>query len=681
MSVSASTGDFDNYTKLLEHLRNVLVVRPKSGELNGARKQAEQAALSAPRIEDRARFCHILAQHFVNHGEINPALHWINEAVRLSSGHPRMEALTAYYHASILHRAGRSSEALEIIEPLSNLSPEEDLSLASRITTVRAGIFDSLGRIEDAENSFQEALALREKVGDSSGLAVVYYNYAEFCKRRDRIDSALEYFLKAYNIDVTLDNPAGIAQSACQIGLICARQNDREEAERWFGVAASSADESETPIIIAFVKVNRATLYDFLNDHVMFQKQLAMAFDYVRNNKFESYFPNIQGEIGSVFITDGRYAEAEPLLEYALKAAQQEDKQYHIGYNLFQFGRLRNGQGRYEEAREVLEKAVSVLKTVNNHKYTGKALRELALTYAELGETSLAFRQLSKWMDEFLAEYEEETKRRWSGAKLHVEPRSPSELSEVYRQKNAELSDALAKLEQANKELRDLATDKDEFMAIAAHDLRNPLSDMRSMLQTVISHYDVLVKGDILDICRDLLTVTTRMSATIHAFLEISRTDKRSVGITIGRVDLVHIIHLALERHHTRAEEKGMTLTIASTGQAWASADASVVSAVLDNLISNAIKYSPHDTQITVFAGTDDRSAFITVCDEGPGIPEADRDKLFTKYSRMSIRPTGGEDSLGIGLYLAKRMAERMNAQIEYKYQNGSCFTLRMNIG
>lgn len=681
MSVSASTGDFDNYTKLLEHLRNVLVVRPKSGELNGARKQAEQAALSAPRKEDRARFCHILAQHYVNHGEINPALHWIDEAVRLSSGHPRMEALTAYYHASILHRAGRSTEALEIIEPLSKLSPEEDLSLVSRIVTIRAGIYDSLGRIEDAENSFQEALALREKVGDPSGLAVVYYNYAEFCKRRDYLERALEYFLKAYNIDITQDNSAGLAQAACQIGLICAMQTDREEAERWIGLAVASAEECETPIIIAFVKVNRATLYEYLNDHVLFHKYLGEAYDYVRKNSFESYFANIQGEVGSVYITDGRYAEAEPLLENALKAAEQEGKQVYVGYNLYQFGRLRNGQGRYEEAREVLEKAVSVLKPLNNHKYTAKTLRELAFTYAELGDTIQGFRQLSKWMDVCIEEYEEETRRRLSNVRLHLEPKSHEGDNYAYRQKNVELSDTLAKLEHANKELRELATDKDEFMAIAAHDLRNPLADMRGMLQTVITHFDVLGKGDILDFCRDLLTVTTRMSATIHAFLEISRTDKRSVGITIGRVDLVHLVHLAVERHHMRAEEKGMTLTISSFGQAWASADASVVAAVLDNLISNAIKYSPPDTQITVSAGTDDKSAFITVCDEGPGVPEADRDKLFTKYSRMSIRPTGGEDSLGLGLYLAKRMAERMNAQIEYKYQNGSCFTLRMNIG
>lgn len=681
MSAYSSTSDSENYTKLLEDLRNVLVVRPKAVEINGARKQAETAALNAPRREDRSRFCHILAQHYANHGEIDSALKWIFEAGRLSSGLPRLEALTAYYHASILHRACRSADALGVIEPYSTISPEDDLSLVARMNTLRAGIFDSLGRVEDAENSFQEALVLRQKVGDPSGLAVVYYNYAEFCKRCDNIESALEYFLKAYTIDIALDNPTGIAQTACQIGMIYAMHQDRQEAERWIALATRSAEESETPIIIAFVKVNISTIYDFLDDPVTYHKHLKDAFDYVRKFSFDSYFANIQGEMGSVYVTDGRYAEAEPLLDYALRSAQKETKQLHVGYNLYQFGRLRNGQGRYEEAREVLEKAVPILRSEGNHKYTAKAFRELALAYSELGNTEQANRQLALWMDEFTTGYEEETKRRVSKVKLLVENLSTEKSSEVYRLKNAELSDALAKLEHANNELRELATEKDEFMAIAAHDIRNPLADMRSMLQTVISHYDVLGKGDILDICRDLLTATTRMSATIHAFLEISRTDRRSSGITIGRIDLVHLIHVAIERHHLRAEEKGMNLVIASSGQAWASADASVVSAVLDNLISNAIKFSPHDTQITVSAGTDSNSAFVTVCDEGPGVPETDRDKLFTKYSRLSIRPTGGEDSLGIGLYLAQRMAERMNAQIEYKSQNGSCFTLRMKIG
>ena len=680
MSAFLSPSDSENYTKLLEDLRNVLVVRPKAIEINGARKQAETAALNAPRREDRSRFCHILAQHYANHGEIDAALKWIDEAGRLSTGLLRMEALTAYYHASILHRAGRSADALDVIEPYCTISPEEDLSLAARVETLRAGIFDSLGRDEDAEKSFREALALRRKVGDPSGLAVVYYNYAEFCKRRDNLESALEYFLKAYNIDVTLDSPTGLAQTACQIGIIYAMHQDRQEAERWIDLATLSAEESETPIIIAFVKVNRAKIYDFFDDPVTHHKHVKDAFDYVRKFSFDSYFANIHGDMASVYVTDGRYAEAEPLLDYALRSAQEENRQYHVGYNLYQFGRLRNGQGRYEEAREVLERAVPILRSVGNHQYAAKTFRELALTYAELGNTEQANRQLALLMDEFIAGYEKETKRRVSKVNLLVENLSPEKTSEVYRLKNAELSDALAKLEHANTELRELATDKDEFMAIAAHDLRNPLADMRSMLQTVLAHYDVLGKGDILDICRDLLTATTRMSATIHAFLEISRTDKRSSGITFSRIDLVHLIHLAIERHHLRAEEKGMNLVIASSGQAWASADASVVSAVLDNLISNAIKFSPHDTQITVSAGTDGKSAFVTVCDEGPGIPETDRDKLFTKYSRMSIRPTGGEDSLGIGLYLAQRMAERMNAQIEYKSQNGSCFTLRMKM-
>jgi len=199
------------------------------------------------------------------------------------------------------------------------------------------------------------------------------------------------------------------------------------------------------------------------------------------------------------------------------------------------------------------------------------------------------------------------------------------------------------------------------------------------MLQTVINHFDILSKDDVLDICRDLLATTTRMSATVHAFLEISRTDRRSSGIQEETVDLVHLAHRAVERFAPRASSKGIKLLVQAPDPVFAKADASVVDAVLDNLISNSLKFVPAGTAVTLAVSHNGDSCAIRVIDEGPGISPVDQPKLFTKYGKLSTRPTAGEDSLGLGLYLARRMAERMNSRLEYEpTEKGACFVLKV---
>lgn len=92
--------------------------------------------------------------------------------------------------------------------------------------------------------------------------------------------------------------------------------------------------------------------------------------------------------------------------------------------------------------------------------------------------------------------------------------------------------------------------------------------------------------------------------------------------------------------------------------------DASAMTQVIDNLVSNAIKYSPKGKSIQIRLLHETDSVRIEVQDEGPGLSEVDQKKLFGKFARLSAKPTGGEQSTGLGLSIVKRMAETMHGQI-----------------
>jgi signal transduction histidine kinase len=372
---------------------------------------------------------------------------------------------------------------------------------------------------------------------------------------------------------------------------------------------------------------------------------------------------------------------AESHLQQALEMSTRDGYQYNEGFWLYCLGKLRFETHRYPEAIEYLDRAVSILRTVKAHVYTLEALHVLAQAHAKNNSDRDAFEALSTWTRHYVDEHSIEVEKRLHDIQESRFKERKKKEAEIYRLRNVELSQAMEDLQRVNAELRDLAAEKDEFMAIAAHDLRNPLGDSRGMLQTIISHYDVLDKTDLLSLCHDLLTLTMRMSNTVHAFLEISRTDRRSTGLVIHPLDLTMLSQRALERHSTRAKAKSISIELDIVrADVWATGDASVVDAIVDNLMTNSLKYTPAGSTIKIIVNEDEDGPFICVCDNGPGVDPAQQHLLFTKYATLGAKTTGGEESLGLGLYLAQRMASRMGARISYKKrpESGACFVLHL---
>jgi signal transduction histidine kinase len=103
---------------------------------------------------------------------------------------------------------------------------------------------------------------------------------------------------------------------------------------------------------------------------------------------------------------------------------------------------------------------------------------------------------------------------------------------------------------------------------------------------------------------------------------------------------------------------------------------------VLDNIISNAVKYSPHRKNIFIRLKSSSEAVRIEIQDEGPGISPDDMQKLFGKFARLSARPTGGEHSTGLGLSIVKKMVEAMNGRVwcESELGKGATFIVELPI-
>lgn len=673
------SGDVGVVYAIRARLRRELLDGHDSARAADALEETVAMARGLAAPEDRMLFYQLLAEH-ATATDIDAAQAWIDEARPLATSSPTCKALLDVEQGAVWVRSGRHREAVSLLEEARPFVSEvKDSELAARIWTMLATAYDALDDVERMNETYSHALRLLEGVDDQGGLASVYLQHADAFLRRAQLDRSLDYLYRAKEILRSEEQIDELAKTSCTIAVLLARQGKAENALRHLDEGMRAAEGSNTPAVLAHCLVAGASVHMELNNSTGAETALLQALEYSSRMMLTNIEGPIAGKLGSLYRKQERFDEALPLLQRAVDLGATHPYPADEASWSYELGVLYRSMGMAQRSVPCLQRALVLYRELQVQAEIQAVFIELARTQAELDAQAEALASLAAQSKSFLQQQVSEGEHARRRAANENDQSTLRTQLEAAAQSVADLTEQVAKLQADNTELRDLVAEKDEFMAVAAHDLRNPLGDLRSMLQTVIGHFTALSSDDVISICGDLLTTTTRMQATVHAFLEISRDVGCSKDLQNETMDLVRLAFRAVERHMSRAESKDTTLRVLHEESAWATGDASILEAILDNLVSNAIKFSPTGTMITLDV-TGGQSPSICVIDEGPGIPAAERAKLFTKYSRLSTRPTGGEESLGLGLYLAQRMASRINAVLSYEQTSstGACFKVSL---
>jgi signal transduction histidine kinase len=226
-----------------------------------------------------------------------------------------------------------------------------------------------------------------------------------------------------------------------------------------------------------------------------------------------------------------------------------------------------------------------------------------------------------------------------------------------------------AELEKTNGELARLNAEKNEFMAVAAHDLRAPLGVVRGLLE-LVRDGKVATEEKRAEAVRQALGEAQRMHTLVNDYLGAHALESGTVPVRWERLDLGAAAQAAGARHAGAATMKGQRIeTDAPLGKVWVTADAGMLAQVADNFVTNALKFSAAGATVRVEllvaeAEVGGGVARLTVTDEGPGIAAEEQGRLFTKFGKGSARATAGEASTGLGLAVAKRLAEAMGGAV-----------------
>lgn len=227
------------------------------------------------------------------------------------------------------------------------------------------------------------------------------------------------------------------------------------------------------------------------------------------------------------------------------------------------------------------------------------------------------------------------------------------------------------------RQLHDMLEQRQRFMRIAAHDLRNPLAVVLASADLGLYYTDVEGKQSSLKRIRD---AGLSMKAIIDDFLAL-RILERAIGEEMEVFELDGVVMQVLELAQASAQSKSIGLAHQfPAGTIYASGNMAHTHQIVTNYVSNAVKYSPPGTSVQVSLHALPGHWRLEVKDQGPGIPPAERQHLFVEFARISNKPTGGETSTGLGLSIVKSLAQAQHARVgaEFPPEGGSCFWLEI---
>lgn len=228
------------------------------------------------------------------------------------------------------------------------------------------------------------------------------------------------------------------------------------------------------------------------------------------------------------------------------------------------------------------------------------------------------------------------------------------------------LSQVTQEVYKMNSKLHDLDKLKDDFVSIASHELRTPMTAVRSYVWMALNRSDMPLTDKLKRYLQRTLVSTERLINLVNDMLNVSRIESGRIEILPQAFDLQNLMGEVIVEIDAKAKEKNLQIVSAGAALPKVFADPNKVHQILLNLLGNSLKFTPEHGSINISYASDGNFVEISIKDSGVGISESDLQRLFKKFSRLdnsyiAASSTGGT---GLGLFICKSLVELMKGKI-----------------
>ncbi len=556
--------------------------------------------------------------------------------------------------------------AFQYYTEASKVSLDQDDSIQLAYSNINLGrLFFEQGLLSRSYEYYIKALPIFGQLKDSSGLSYTYQSLANLYKTQEDYVKAEKNYLHANEIRLTLGNTRDIMAAFIMTGRFYHASNQDDKAIQYLHRADSAGHIINDEVSLAEIKVDMASSYLVKGQLDLAEQMCAEGLSSLLHKENVLILPRALIVMGQIKFKKNNFRDAKPYFKDALRIALRTKD-------------MTSKMDAYYWLWQLATKGSSTLETLNHYNQyliLKDSNKDLDLT-----------RQVERFQFENEINRSEQENERLKSNNL-----TNRAIIEQQRLQNIILIIAVLfavilgfvqwlniksrkninhTLLNQNKELSLLNEEKDTLMSFVAHDLKAPMNRIQGLTH-LLEHEESLTESQHvyigmikdatqaeLDIIKDLLDAHKLESNIVPRYETVAVAEmlQKRVNVLMSTARLKNI-QINLDLSHIE------NLKI--------STDEEYMNRILDNLISNAIKFSNREASIHITTAKTSSNFTVSIKDDGPGFSESDKLQLFQKFKKLSAQPTAGESSNGLGLAIVKTLVDRLNGNIELVSETG----------
>lgn len=561
---------------------------------------------------------------------------------------------------------------LEIIEKDKKLDNEYRFKFIN-------GIGDSyryISRNEKAIDYYFNALRIAEKTKKEKDRAIALNNIGLIYNNIKDYNLALDYIKRSFHIFKRFDEKPLIIQSYNNLASIYWNDKQIDSALKYYNLGFEVSKEINDLVGLLHSYNNLGVVYLSKGDNYtaleFFYRSLEISKD-LKDRKGEAQTLN---NLGQVFISLEKYNTAASNIEEALSIAQELNAKAIIADSYFYLSKLYENTSDYKAALQYSK----LFNTTKDSIYNVEQNRRIQKLHEEYvlqkKDKEIQILQKDKELTQVLiiAAVSLAALLIFIAVLLFSKYRSKRKTNRILNELNKQLNDS-------NSQLHEINITKDKIFTIIAHDLKNPLSGFKNITSVLVDYYNDMSEEEIKESLETIKDASNNLMLLLENLLTWAKLQKNEIEVHPEKFAINYLVKKYIDHYMPKAKDKNLEIVYNNGQEVYAFGDPSLLSVVIKNLVSNAIKYSKADSKVVIDVQNIDSKANFTITDKGIGIEKAILDEIFEigngKDSRFG---TKGERGTGIGLILSKSFVEMNEGEIWIESKEGEGTTVSFNV-
>jgi len=586
--------------------------------------------------KEKMQLGHNIASHYLGLNQFDLALKYAMLTLESASNIENEYAILNLI-GSIYRRQNKNVEAIEYLSKALKLAESEHNNYNTAVILISIGnVYQSTQTIPDALACYEKSLKIAEENGFNNLLIPLYNNIGTiYLVDSNQPEIAIDYLRKCIKLKGKGENP--------------------ETQYRNIGYAYIS-------------------IADYSLSNRYYKRALEIYIS--QNNAF--FIAECKQYIGHNYFKLGKYAKAKT---FALQAASFfKGKRTLSPYCdiCIQLCNIYHILGKHKKVDHYINEIDISINEVTDQERRNRLYKKYSQLCFELGHYDKAYNYLLKYTITSEGLFGDELKRNIKIATANFEYEQKRKETELLNNKNLELANHLKIIEEKNQELQNLNNSKDNLMNTISHDLKNYIGAIQMALETAI------VKEASLNENKFIAMAVKSCHRAINLVKDMLYTKKLEMDVstfTLTKDDINHFLKKHSEDIILRAKQKQLEMNFIYCKQELpAMINDDQFHRMIDNLCTNAIKFSNPNGKIEVITKKVGAFAEIHIKDNGIGIPEKSIPILFERFSGVGRKGTAGEESTGLGLYIVKSLVTLHQGTIEVQSKVGEGTTFIIKI-